>query len=65
MSWVHLQCVIVACPGHTQIIFCNLYGSFPLILQLAGCFLPIVHNIIHAIYFMIQIWYLISINNLK
>ena len=38
MSWVGLQYVIVECPGHTQIIFCNLFGSFPLILQLAGFF---------------------------
>ena len=38
MPWVGLQYVIVACPGHTQINFCNLFGSFPLILQLADFF---------------------------
>ena len=35
MPWVGPQCVIVAFHGYTKSLFCNLLGSFALILQFA------------------------------
>ena len=63
MLWVGLQYAIVACSGHNQLLFVNYWGFY---VDIAVCrFLQMVHNNKHAIYIMIQILDLISINNQK
>ena len=67
MPWVGRQCVVFACPGHTQFCFLIcLVLLLQMMLQFADLVLvPNMHNNIHAVYFMIQILDLISMNNLK